>query len=83
MLRPTVLHEKSVIICQICIQNSKSHGNFGPGSRFFQVYMLLEKLNQVDRKLFLQEHQLEHELRMILNILMNFLVHNNDDPSVA
>ena len=47
------------------------------------LYMLLEKLNQVDRKLFLQEHQLEHELRMILNILMNFLVHNNDDPSVA
>ena len=44
MLRPTVLHEKSVMICQIYTQNSKSHRNFGPRSRFFpQVFMLLEK----------------------------------------
>ena len=47
------------------------------------LYQLIEKLSQVDRKLFSQEHQLEHELRMVLNILMLFLVYNNDDPSVA
>ena len=47
------------------------------------LYMLLDKLNEVDRKNYTSEHQLEHELRMALNILINFILHNNDDPSAA
>jgi hypothetical protein len=45
--------------------------------------MLLNQLNQVDRKNFAREYQLEHELRMTLNILINFMIYNNDDPSAA
>ncbi len=47
------------------------------------LQMLLNKLNQVDRKNYTREYQLEHELRMTLNILINFIVYNNDDPSAA
>jgi len=47
------------------------------------LYMLLDKLNGVDRKNYTTEHQLEHELRMALNILINFILYNNDDPSAA
>lgn len=47
------------------------------------LYTLIERLSHVDRRLFWQEHTLEHELRMTLNILVLFLVYNNDDPSVA
>jgi len=47
------------------------------------VYMLLEKLSKVERKVNVNEVQLEHELRLTLNMLINFMLYNNDDPSVA
>ena len=47
------------------------------------LYLLLEKLNSVDRKSFGNEYKLEHELRLTLNILCNFMIYNNEDPSVA
>ena len=47
------------------------------------LYLLLEKLNNVDRKSFSNEFKLEHELRLTLNILCNFMIYNNEDPSVA
>ena len=47
------------------------------------LYMLLEKLNNVDRKSSTNEHQLEHNLRLTLNMLINFMIYNNDDPTVA
>ena len=47
------------------------------------LYMLLDKLATTDKKLLQTDHQLEHELRLTLNILINFMIYNNDDPSVA
>ena len=47
------------------------------------LYALVERLNQVDRKCFTREEDLEHELRLVLNSLLNFLIYNNEDPSVA
>lgn len=47
------------------------------------LYTMLEKLNEVDRKEYSGEYELEHKMRLILNILLNFLIYNNDDPSVA
>lgn len=47
------------------------------------LYMLLDKLNKVERKANTNEFQLEHDLRLTLNMLINFMIYNNDDPSVA
>ena len=47
------------------------------------LYMYLEKLNQCDRKENATEHELQHQMRMTLNILINFMIYNNEDPSVA
>ena len=47
------------------------------------LYMLLDKLNKVERKANTNECQLEHDLRLTLNMLINFMIYNNDDPSVA
>ena len=47
------------------------------------LYTLLDKLNKVERKVNIMEVQLEHELRLTLNMLVNFMIYNNDDPSVA
>ena len=47
------------------------------------LYTLLDKLNKVERKVNINEVQLEHELRLTLNMLINFMIYNNDDPSVA
>ena len=47
------------------------------------LYMLLDRLNKVERKANTNEFQLEHDLRLTLNMLVNFMIYNNDDPSVA
>ena len=47
------------------------------------LYMLLDKLNGLERKANLSEPQLEHDLRLTLNTLINFMIYNNEDPSVA
>ena len=47
------------------------------------LYMLLDRLNKVERKANTNEFQLEHDLRLTLNMLINFMIYNNDDPSVA
>ena len=47
------------------------------------LYMLLDRLNKVERKANTNEFQLEHDLRLTLIMLINFMIYNNDDPSVA
>lgn len=47
------------------------------------LYTLLEKLNQIDRKDHRGHHDLEMQMRLILNTLLMFMIYNNDDPSVA
>ena len=47
------------------------------------LYMLLDRLNKVERRANTNEFQLEHDLRLTLNMLINFMIYNNDDPSVA
>ena len=47
------------------------------------LYHLVEQLNKVNRQKFDTEQQLEHELRITLNTLLNFLVYNNEDDTVA
>ena len=37
----------------------------------------------MDRQKTESNHTMEQDLRMCLNILLNFLIYNNDDPTVA
>ena len=48
------------------------------------LYTLIDKLREVDMDNKEQSYgtQVEHELRMILNVTMNFIIYNNDDPSM-
>ena len=43
----------------------------------------LQLLEKVDRKKFQGQLQLEFDMRMLLNVLVNLLFYNNDDPSLA
>ena len=72
-----LISKKRRLACQVL----NSVGGLQPLNMI--LFMLLEKLNGVDRKNFQVEHQLEHEIRLALNILINFMLYNNDDASVA
>ena len=46
------------------------------------LQLKLAQLDKVDRSKYKGQHDLEFELRLLLNILMNLILYNNDDPSL-